>query len=125
MPGRSADALSAGLGESPATQEEGRTGGTAGLEGTLGGVLAGVMHTEQVPVAATSSTSWALTHCMAHFCARVRKHGDLPPVSMKDIYAHPTISSLAAALADVAPAAVGRRFQRQPRRWPRPARGVM
>src|SRR5687767_2540314 len=41
---------------------------------------------------------------MAHFCARVRKRGDLPSVSMKDIYAHPTIRSLAAALADRAPA---------------------
>src|SRR3989449_5603254 len=39
---------------------------------------------------------------MAHFCARVRKRGDLPPVSMKDVYAHPTIRSLAEALADVA-----------------------
>lgn len=41
---------------------------------------------------------------MAKFCARVRKRGDLPSVSMKDIYRHPTIRSLAAALADVAPA---------------------
>src|SRR5207245_2211467 len=32
---------------------------------------------------------------MAHFCARVRKRGDLPSVSMKDIYRHPTIRSLA------------------------------
>ena len=32
---------------------------------------------------------------MAHFCARVRKRADLPSVSMKDIYAHPTIRSLA------------------------------
>src|SRR5438128_8371018 len=40
---------------------------------------------------------------MAKFCARVRKRGDLPSVSMKDIYGHPTIRSLAAALADVAP----------------------
>src|SRR5438128_12252487 len=40
---------------------------------------------------------------MAHFCARVRKRGNLPSVSMKDIYRHPTIRSLAAALADVAP----------------------
>src|SRR6266481_1274440 len=39
---------------------------------------------------------------MAHFCARVRKRGDLPPVSMKDVYAHPTIRSLSEALADVA-----------------------
>src|SRR5438093_3485189 len=40
---------------------------------------------------------------MARFCARVRKRGDLPSVSMKDVYAHPTIGSLAAAVADVAP----------------------
>src|SRR5881394_511011 len=41
---------------------------------------------------------------MAKFCARVRKQGDLPSVSMKDIYRHPTIRSLAAALAQLAPA---------------------
>src|SRR3989449_9073217 len=40
---------------------------------------------------------------MAHFCARVRKRGDLPSVSMRDVYRYPTISSLAAGLADVAP----------------------
>ena len=39
---------------------------------------------------------------MAHFCARARKRGDLPRISMKDIYRHPTISSLAAVLADAA-----------------------
>ena len=40
---------------------------------------------------------------MAQFCARVRKRPDLPSVSMKDIYQHPTIASLATALADAAP----------------------
>jgi len=40
---------------------------------------------------------------MAKFCARVRKRGDLPSISMQDIYGHPTIRSLAAALANVAP----------------------
>src|SRR5207249_7470984 len=40
---------------------------------------------------------------MAHFCARVRKRSNLPSVSMKEIYGHPTIRSLAAALADAAP----------------------
>src|SRR5438876_8901309 len=40
---------------------------------------------------------------MAHLCARVRKRGNLPSVSMKDVYAHPTIRTLAAAVADVAP----------------------
>src|SRR2546425_3852601 len=41
---------------------------------------------------------------MAHFCARVRKRGDLPSVAMKDVYRYPTIRRLAAALADRAPA---------------------
>ena len=60
-------------------------------------------------------TSWAPSTCsvdshffddlgadsmlMARFCARVRKRTDLPTVSMPDIYKHPTIRSLAAALA--------------------------
>jgi non-ribosomal peptide synthetase-like protein len=39
---------------------------------------------------------------MTRFCARVRKQGDLPPVSMKDIYRYPTIAALASALT-VAP----------------------
>ena len=47
---------------------------------------------------------------MAQFCARVRKRPDLPSVSIKDIYQHPTISSLAAALApDGRPPAAPRR----------------
>jgi aryl carrier-like protein/acetyltransferase-like isoleucine patch superfamily enzyme len=41
---------------------------------------------------------------MAHFCARVRKRGGLPSISMKDVYAHPTISGLAAAVAEATPA---------------------
>ncbi|HEY3221042.1 MAG TPA: Pls/PosA family non-ribosomal peptide synthetase [Gemmatimonadales bacterium] len=39
---------------------------------------------------------------MAQFCARARKRG-LPSISMKDVYAHPTIRSLAVAVADTAP----------------------
>lgn len=35
---------------------------------------------------------------MAHFCARVRKQPGLPPVSMRDVYRHPTIRSLSIAL---------------------------
>ena len=34
---------------------------------------------------------------MAQFCARVRKSSDLPPVTMKDVYQHPTIAALSAA----------------------------
>ncbi|MGN5637148.1 acyl carrier protein, partial [Streptomyces sp. AC154] len=39
---------------------------------------------------------------MAHFCARVRKRAELPPVSMRDVYAHPTAGELATALATTA-----------------------
>src|SRR6266567_5920312 len=39
---------------------------------------------------------------MAQFCARVRKRGGLPSVSMKDVYAHPTIRRLAGAVANAA-----------------------
>jgi non-ribosomal peptide synthetase-like protein len=38
---------------------------------------------------------------MARFCARARKRTDLPTMSMKDVYRHPTIRSLAAAFAGV------------------------
>ncbi|HEV2874720.1 MAG TPA: Pls/PosA family non-ribosomal peptide synthetase [Thermoleophilaceae bacterium] len=37
---------------------------------------------------------------MAQFCARVRKRDDLPQVSMKDVYAQPTLGGLAASLTD-------------------------
>ncbi|MGV9930577.1 Pls/PosA family non-ribosomal peptide synthetase [Streptomyces olivaceoviridis] len=41
---------------------------------------------------------------MAQFCARLRKIPDLPSPSMRDIYRHPTIRSLTAALVQTAPA---------------------
>ena len=40
---------------------------------------------------------------MAHFCARVREHADLPPVAMQDVYQQPTVRSLAAMLTAMAP----------------------
>jgi acyl carrier protein/acetyltransferase-like isoleucine patch superfamily enzyme len=43
---------------------------------------------------------------MARFCARVRKDPGLPPVSIKDVYAHPTLRALAAAVAEPVPAVV-------------------
>src|SRR5438876_6671042 len=67
-------------------------------------VLAGVLRVDRVSVDGHFFDELgADSLVMAHFCARVRKRGDLPPVSMKDIYRHPTIRSLAAALADGAP----------------------
>jgi non-ribosomal peptide synthetase-like protein len=43
---------------------------------------------------------------MARFCARVRKRGDLPPVSIKDVYRHLTVDALAVAFAPAAPPAM-------------------
>src|SRR2546428_10582504 len=78
---------------------------TNGVEGMFAEVLADVLRVDRVSVDSHFFDELgADSLVMAHFCARVRKRGNLPSVSMKDIYAHPTISSLAEALADVAPA---------------------
>jgi acyl carrier protein len=65
------------------------------------------MQVERVPVDSNFFDDLgADSMVMARFCARVRKRPDLPAVSIKDIYQHRTIQSLAAALADVTPALV-------------------
>ena len=40
---------------------------------------------------------------VAHFCARARERADSPPVSVKDVYLHPTIRSLAATVTELPP----------------------
>jgi non-ribosomal peptide synthetase-like protein len=76
----------------------------SGLESVFAEVLADVLRVDRVSVDSHFFDELgADSLVMAHFCARVRKRGNLPSVSMKDVYAHPTIRSLAAALADVAP----------------------
>ena len=107
MVSESAEILTADLAQSSATQP-GCAGLTTGAETILAGVLADVMHAERVPADSNFFDDLgADSMLMAQFCARVRKRGDLPPVSMRDIYRHPTISSLATALADAAPAPAG------------------
>lgn len=74
------------------------------VEDALAATLAEVMGTGQTPVDQHFFDDLgADSLVMAHFCARVRKRADLPPVSMKDIYRYPTIRALATALADSAP----------------------
>src|SRR5881296_3519202 len=81
-----------------------RADATTGVEGVFAEVLAGVLRVDRVSVNSHFFEDLgADSLVMAHFCARVRKRGDLPSVSMQDIYRHPTIRSLAAALADVVP----------------------
>lgn len=74
------------------------------VQGRLAEVLAEVIGAEQVAVDSNFFTDLdADSLVMAKFCARVRKQPDLPTVSMKDIYRHPTISALATAFASESP----------------------
>src|SRR5919106_493028 len=78
-----------------------RSAAATGAEGVLAEVLAGVLGVDRVPVDGHFFEELgADSLVMARFCARVRKRGDLPPVSMKEVYAHPTIRSLAEALTE-------------------------
>ncbi|MFI6492896.1 Pls/PosA family non-ribosomal peptide synthetase [Streptomyces sp. NPDC050564] len=81
------------------------TGSKTGIEKDLAEVLADVISVERVSVDSHFFDDLgANSLVMAQFCARVRKRADLPSASMKDIYRHPTIRSLATGLADAAPA---------------------
>ncbi|MEU4097528.1 Pls/PosA family non-ribosomal peptide synthetase [Streptomyces sp. NPDC026673] len=78
----------------------------AGSERVLAEVLAQIVQVERVPVDSDFFTDLgADSMLMARFCARLRKRGDVPPVSIKEVYRHPTIRSLATALADAPPPA--------------------
>jgi non-ribosomal peptide synthetase-like protein len=64
-------------------------------------VLADIVGTEHVSVDSNFFDDLgADSMLMARFCARVRKRADLPSVSMPDVYKHPTIRSLTAALTN-------------------------
>jgi len=78
--------------------------GNLGTEKALAEILAEIVGIERV---STDSHFFddlgADSLLMARFCARVRKRPDLPTVSIRDVYAHPTVTSLATALAEPAP----------------------
>src|SRR5258707_10428679 len=83
---------------------------TNGVESMFAEVLAEVLRVDRVSVDSHFFDELgADSLVMAHFCARVRKRGNLPSVSMKDVYAHPTIRGLAAAALDLAPASAAPR----------------
>src|ERR687893_454116 len=76
------------------------SGPSTRTERILAEVLADVVRVEHVPADSHFFDDLgADSMVMAQFCARVRKRADLPSVSMKDVYQHPTIGSLAGALA--------------------------
>ncbi|MGW3129102.1 Pls/PosA family non-ribosomal peptide synthetase [Streptomyces sp. NPDC001123] len=77
----------------------------AETERRLARALADLLDAEHVAVDGHFFTDLgANSLVMAQFCARIRKEADLPSPSMRDIYRHPTIQSLAAALGETAPA---------------------
>ncbi|WP_313896457.1 Pls/PosA family non-ribosomal peptide synthetase [Streptomyces sp. GC420] len=103
MAGKSSE-VSTAVPPEPAATASGRTDAAAGTETTLAELLADVVRVDRVPVDSHFFDDLgANSLLMAHFCARVRKRADLPSVSMRDIYRHPTIRSLAQALADSPP----------------------
>jgi len=85
---------------------------TTDIERGFTEVIAAVVHVERVSVDSNFFEDLgANSLVMAQFCARVRKRVDLPSVSIKDVYQHPTIRSLAAALADAASASMGKSIE--------------
>ncbi|MFE3640770.1 Pls/PosA family non-ribosomal peptide synthetase [Streptomyces sp. NPDC059169] len=75
-------------------------------ETLLADILADILHTQQIPPDGNFFTDLgADSMVMAQFCARIRKRDDLPTISMKDIYQHSTIHSLATAFTNTTPVA--------------------
>ena len=76
-----------------------------GTERALAHLLASMLGVERVSVDSNFFDDLGADSLqMARFNAAVRQHADLPGVSMKDIYLHPTVRSLAAAFAEAGPA---------------------
>jgi non-ribosomal peptide synthetase-like protein len=98
MGGKPVKILSTDLAE-PTTAPVAPAAPPAEIQAALAGLLADVMHVGEVQADSHFFTDLgADSLVMAHFCARVRKLSGLRSVSMKDVYSHPTIASLAAAL---------------------------
>src|SRR5215217_1733727 len=102
------DALTVGLPDLPTTQGGGAFSESS-TESSFAEVPADVVHVDRVSVDSNFFDDLGTdSMVMAQFCARVRKRPDLPSVSIKDIYQHPTIRSLATAVADTAPISLER-----------------
>src|SRR3989475_1670275 len=103
MKGALANGADVGSAECAVTQDR-CTDAITSAERALAELLAEVLRVDRLSVESHFFDELcADSLLMAKFCARVRKREDLPSVSMKDIYGHPTIRSLAAALAQPAP----------------------
>ena len=73
-------------------------------ERALAGALEELLELEQVSVDSQFFDDLGMSSLLvAHFCARARERAESPPVSVKDVYLHPTIRSLAAAVTGLPP----------------------
>jgi non-ribosomal peptide synthetase-like protein len=74
---------------------------TTPAEKALAGALAELLRLDQVSVDSQFFDDLGMSSLLtAHFCARVRERAEAPPLSVKDVYLHPTIRSLAAAVTE-------------------------
>src|SRR5437588_1136626 len=93
----------AGFTQSTVIQDR-STGAMTHTERVLAEILAVVLRVDQLSADSHFFDELgADSLVMAKFCARVRKRGDLPSISMQDVYHHPTIRSLAAARSFASP----------------------
>nr|WP_246326013.1 Pls/PosA family non-ribosomal peptide synthetase [Actinomycetospora corticicola] len=89
-----------GGGSPPATPAADAGAASTGVRAALAAILAEVLERPDVPADADFFADLgADSLLMARFCARIRKHPDLPSAAMQDIYQHPTLAGLADALA--------------------------
>lgn len=92
----------------PAPAPRAATSTASRTEEAVAGLLADLVGVEHVPVDSNFFEDLgADSLVMAHLCARIRKRADLPSVSIKDVYANPTVRRLAAMIdaAEPLPAA--------------------
>src|SRR5271157_1551502 len=84
-------------------------------EKALAGALAELLGLEHVSVDSQFFDDLGMSSLLvAHFCARARERADSPPVSVKDVYLHPTIRSLAATVTELPPVPGGATSPPQP-----------
>ena len=90
-------------------------------EKALAGALAELLGLEHVSVDSQFFDELGLSSLLvAHFCARARERAESPPLSVRDVYQHPTVRSLAAAATEPPPVPGGAAIRPGPGEAPRP-----
>jgi non-ribosomal peptide synthetase-like protein len=91
-----------------ATQQS-YVGPTTDTERALAEVLADLLRLDRVSIDSDFFDDLgANSLLLARFCTAIRKRPELPSVSIKEVYLHPTIGSLAGALSDAVPRSLAR-----------------